>query len=657
MILYEDIPEFINKRYTNWKSLRDTHLTKSNQAWDYYLNNVDGTESTLSQQQAKNMEDKLGFALTLNYLYPILDQKRAILFRNKFSSRIVGVDERFNKHAFILDKMKYAMMYSSEAVEEIDEYLGNLIVTGHGHLEIIEDEAYSPGAFGISIISHTNDVVIVDPNSRKKSGKDREGYFIDKEVTYEKSKEIFLELIENINAYYGKDLTLDSFTMPSGSGTGMGRVESNEDKKLWVRKYTDRIFTTMYMVRDIESGDVDRVFAENYPDEAVELIINPDTIIGEEKGMYAREHIVLGDKLVLRKIKPTNYLPLHTTYYEWGGKPYNSYGMVHFEKGKQKALDKAVATMILNGILTNNAGWKAPVGSIPEDNKEKWSLFGASPLFLKEYIPILMGNQVLVPEREQVQQLSNFFPMLIEILVKSIEYSTNINPIVTGNPESKIEVFSTVQQMQNSAMERMGMTVTRINNAMEYIGNVIIQMLIANINPKENYMFFDESGQLNEVQIATEISEQIKTSRFKVIAIPADAMPTQKMAMATELMKIAQTTPDPQERNVYVKKGFKLSGLRGFEELSDELNTVKQLNGQIEQMQEQIQRDEELMKQYENRALLAEYNMKKMELLSKLETDAGVTATELAKDKDIILLQDEVKKLEEQIKEKEKPKE
>lgn len=645
MIYYEDIPEFISKRYTNWKSIRDPWLIKSNQAWDYYLNNVDGTESTLTQQQAKNMEDKLGFSLTLNYLYPVLDQKRAILSRNKFSSRIVGVDERFNTHAFILDKMKYAVMYSSDAVEEIDEYLGNLIVTGHGHIEVVEDDVYNPGAFGVSLLSHPSDTVIVDPNSRKKSGKDREAYFIDKEIVFEKGKELFTELIEDINSYYGLDLTLDSFTRQYGSATGFGKVEHIEEKRLWVRKYVDRVYSTMYMIRNAETGDIDRVFAENYPQESVELVINPDTIVGEENGMYAREHLILGDKLVMRKILPTNYLPLHTTYYEWGNKPYNSFGMVHFEKGKQKALDKAVATMILNGILTNNAGWKAPKGSIPEEDAEKWSLWGTNPLFLKQYIPIVMGGQTFVPEREQVQQLSNFFPTLIELLIKSIEYSTNINPIVQGNPESKIEVFSTVQAMQNSAMERMGMTVTRINNAMEYVGNVITQMLIANIKPTENYMFFDEGGKLNEIQIATEIMEQFKTTKFKVVAVPADAMPTQKMAMATELMKIAQTTPDPQERSVYLKRGFKLSGLRGFEELEEELNTIRQLNQQIQQMQQQIERDRELIKQYENRALISEYNAKKAQLEAKLTADAQTTSKELDLEKEIALMQDEIDKL------------
>lgn len=648
MILYQDIPDFIQKRYIKWKSIRDTWLVKANEAWDYYLNNIDNTESTLTSQQAKNMEDKLGFVLTLNYLYPILDQKRAILHRNKFSSRVIGVDERFNTHAFVIDKIKHAIMYSSQCVDEIDEYLGNLIVTGHGYLEVIEEDVYNPGEFGVSIISHSPDVVIIDPNSRKRTGKDIEGYFIDKEITYEKAKELFLELIEKINVYYGLELTIDDFmTYSRGAGAvGTGKVEYVDERKLWIRKYVDRIFTTMFMVRNLETGDIERVFIENYPPEIVETIINSSTIVSQEDGMFARENIILGDKLVLSKILPVTLLPLNVTYYEWGNKPYNSYGMIHFEKGKQKALDKAVATMILNGILTNNAGWKSPIGAIPEDQKEKWALYAANPLFIKEYVPIVLQNAVLVPEREQVQSLSNFFPVLVDLLVRSIEYSTNINPIVRGNPEPKIEVFSTVQQLQNAAMERIGMSVTRINNAMEYIGNVLIQFIIANIKPNLNYTFFDENGAFNEIEIANSIMEQIKTTKFKVVAIPADAMPTQKLAMAQSLMQIAQTTPDPQERNIYVKRGFKLSGLRGFEELSEELNTIKQLNQQVVQLQEQIKRDTELMKQYENRALLAEYNAKKAELLAKLKTDSEVVATELEKDKEILLMKDEIKKME-----------
>ena len=65
-------------------------------------------------------------------------------------------------------------------------------------------------------------------------------------------------------------------------------------------------------------------------------------------------------------------------------------------------------------------------------------------------------------------------------------------------------------------------------------------------------------------------------------------------------------------------------------------------------MQEEIERNEELIKQYENRALLAEYNARKAQLLAKMESDLNQLGTEA----DLTM---EIEKLKEQLKEAKKP--
>ena len=65
-------------------------------------------------------------------------------------------------------------------------------------------------------------------------------------------------------------------------------------------------------------------------------------------------------------------------------------------------------------------------------------------------------------------------------------------------------------------------------------------------------------------------------------------------------------------------------------------------------MQEQLERDEELMKQYENRALLAEYNAKKAMLIASMEKD--LTGMAISAEDEI-----EIAKLKEQLKEAKKP--
>jgi len=189
-----------------------------------------------------------------------------------------------------------------------------------------------------------------------------------------------------------------------------------------------------------------------------------------------------------------------------------------------------------------------------------------------------------------------------------------------------------------------------INQIQEYMGRVIVQWLPSQLKTNEYYGFYDQQGQFDEIAITRDIIQVMSIENYTVAAVPAESVPTYRMAMATELMKISQTTPDPQERNVYIKKAFGLSDIRGFDDMQEELNEINKLNQQIQQLQEQIERDDELMKQYENRALLAEYKMKVAMLTANMDKDINVEAQKAV---DAI----ENEKLKEQLRDAKKPKE
>lgn len=203
-----------------------------------------------------------------------------------------------------------------------------------------------------------------------------------------------------------------------------------------------------------------------------------------------------------------------------------------------------------------------------------------------------------------------------------MEKSTGVNSIVQGDAqESNIDVFSSLQQYQNSAMQRIQMAVSRINLANQQLGNVVIDYLVANINTEQTYMFFDETDNLNELKVVKEEARNFNLGRYSVLSIASEAMPTQKQAQAAELFKIAQTTPDPNEKNLYIKKAFALSDIRGFDDMQEELDQVKQLQGQLQQAQQESERSVELMKNMQNRVITAELN----EEITDAKSDARLT--------------------------------
>jgi len=218
---------------------------------------------------------------------------------------------------------------------------------------------------------------------------------------------------------------------------------------------------------------------------------------------------------------------------------------------------------------------------------------------------------VVKPERDQIQQLSSFYPTVMELLKQSMESSTGINPLVQGNPqEAKVDVFSTAQQYQNSAMMRIQLAMSHINLSNEYIGRVVIEKLLDVINKSQIYVFYDDKGKLNEIKIAEGMMESLKMSKYLLLAVPDESTPTQKSAMVTSLMQVAQTTEDPMQREIYRKRAFELADIRGFDEMSEELNTAKTLQQRIQQLEAEMQRQGEISKQFENRAERSETTAK-----------------------------------------------
>jgi len=650
-VLYEPIPEYlVNKRHL-WRSKRDEWLEKVIKEEEIYYQDVDDTGTMFNRRQLQKISEGTNIPVSVNFLYPYVNQKLAILTQSKPTFKVVGLDERGKVYSHILDKAKTHIMYSSEAVGEEEECIKNMLVLGMGISGIEEMDYYEFGKFNLQYVNLHPSLIVLDANAKKRSLKDMSGYFIEKEISLEDAKSKYQKILDIINqrriSEGDTELRMEDFAVSSGSSVpDKGKIEtSGFFNKVYLAEYYDKVFTNMYFVKDVETGDIQRIFKENLEENQDFILSNA---VDSEYGRFVRRNIILGNYLVGVEIKPIKDFAIKVKFFEWGGSPYKSYSMIHYTLGMQETIDKSVQLMITNGMLTNNAGYTSPKGAILAEDRNKWETIGNKPGVIKEWTPNIMGGQLLKPEREQVQNISNFYPTLIEMMKSSIQTSTGINEIVTGDPSARIDVFSSLQQYQSSAMQRIQLAMNHVNLANEQLGNVLIDYLVNNLQADQAYSFFDEKNNLQEVTVAKDLIQDFKLGRYLVLSISSEAMPTQKLAMGTELMKIAQTTSDPMDRSIYIQKAFELSDMRGFDEVQEQINVKNKLSQQIQLLEEQVKRDEELMKQYENRALLAEYNAKKAMMLSDLDTN--LTAETIKSKMEL-----EIEKLKEQIKELKKP--
>lgn len=652
IVKYEKVPDEMATRYIGWKSIRDTWLAKANSDMEYAEGDVEGTGTLFTKATLERIKGLSNIPTSVNYIHPTVQQKMAIILRARPSHKVISASANTAGQAQLLDKMKHHMMYNSKSTEQLKQFVKNFLVRGMCGIFVGKSDLYRPGAFNTTLRALTPDRFIIDPNTSDETNDDAEGVFIETKITLKKAELLYGRIIDAINVAKSKredgtddpnfvKVKMEDFTKPITNNTGVGGAITtqqpllgNNVKSVDVVEYYEPHITTAYYVEDKSNGDVLLVFKENSPDPDNDILFNDP--IDQEPGVFVKKTLMLGNYVVAEEILPITALPVRIGYFNWNERPYKSRGMVHFAKGMQEAYDKTIQMMLVNGILQNNAGWTAPKDSIAPEDRAKWEEQGNDPRVIKEFTPVVIDGQVFKPEREKVQQLSNFYPMFLQMMKSGIEYVTGVNSIVQGDArEAGVEVFASLQQYQTAASERISMALASVNRVMESVGVVMVDYLIDELKPEETRSFFDEDGVFNEFTVAKDLKKTMRTTRFNVLSIPAEAMPTQRMAFGTELLKIAQTTPDPSERSLFVKEAIKLSDMHSARKLVQDLDTVRNLQSQVQQMQEAQKRSTEVMKQMENKALNADYRARLADMLLqsavKIAQQEGKISAEMQK--------------------------
>jgi hypothetical protein len=633
MITYVRVPTYIYDRYVSWKGsqlhARRPWLDRAVNSEGYYYNDIEGTGSTFTMAQVQTIKQNIDMPVSINFLYPICNQELALLTQTKPSMKTIPSDGRAKEYAQVLDKMKHGVLYTSNANVEIENAIKDMLISGIGHLMVTPTDFYEDGVFGLRVAHIPYDEIILDINAKKRTLEDMEGYFVEKEFTLPKAIQLYGDIFSQITDETGNPVNIRTFvgrTWVEGETTEKVKITTtlwDTYDRIVMKEKFETVSPTMYLIKDPITRASQYMFAENLPPDAQSILSQAQD---QYPGVYVKRTLIAGDFSIFEEILPISEYALITLFFEWGGRPYRSYGMIHFTKSMQEASDKILQIMMLNGILSNNAGWKAPKGSIAEEDRRKWEDYGNNPRVIKEYVPVVRENQVFVPEKEVVSQLGNFYPMVLQMLKQGNEYSSGITAILQGNAqEAGGEVFSSLQQYQNAAMMRVIFATSHVNYAMAQLGNVLTQYLVAHINPGE-YYFFDEKGSLNELQIAQEIINDFRKYKYRVISIPATAMPTQRLAIGTELMKIAQSSPDPSERSVLTQKALQLSDIPEYEDIQEQMNAVKQAQGQLNQLQEAYNRLLETSKQMENKYIDVTLQNKILMAGHKVEKDIAVAS-------------------------------
>lgn len=648
MVKFVQIPTELKNIYENWSSIAKAFYDKTSKYEDYFLGDVDSTDTTFDKEQLERIQATTGIKTTINRIYSVTSQAIAFLSRKQLSNRVVAINDQYKNHAITMDKMVQGVKNDSMAISAEEDTIKDTLISGIGIKNTrSRNDIYETIFPAVTEHIHSSEIIL-DVNCTDKTLRKMQGYFIDKEIPLEEAKKLYQGHLDLINTIYIKDgdplVTWEMFTKTQVGTTSPNRRRPENltyFQTVWMREFYDKVFTTCYLVEDQKIG-IRKLFEENLTAIQHSLL---KTAIKKEEGLYVRKTTMLGDYVIDVTIEPITNWGITARFFEWGGKPYKSKGFVHYAKPLQEAYDSIFQLLVLNGYVITNAGYKAPTRSIPPSQVENWEKNLLNPLKLKLYDPVEVGDKVLIPERDVPGQLSNFYPELLRLVTQGLYEITSFDPVLLGiTSETKIETFSSLNKYETAALQRIMLQFDHIALAQQQEGQILLEYLTSELSPEVPYTFLDNKGKYNEVNLTVELIREMKTAKYRLFTIPHQAMPTQRMQVSQELLKIAQTATDGSERKIFVHHALKLQDIREVDELLEELNEVNNLKQLASQLEEGIKREKELSKQHENRALRAEYREK---LYARL-----IRALEkIAKEEQNEVLGSQIRQLEDELKE------
>jgi len=620
MILYQKIDQILKKRYNSWKTIQSSYFESVKRESELYFGDTESTGTPFTEKQVKNIDATTALKANINEIYPIVTTLLALLTRFKPSHKVIAKhrDEMWIKFAEAIDTFKYDILYKGRANKRMKSALKDMLLTGQGIVGTEEEDFYRDGELNISLDTYHPENVIWDINCKDDTLQAQIGYFLEEEMTVDIAKKRYGGLMALLQEKFpDQNLSFEFFSRTQQSKIfKRNRVEGTEQiRTIWIRRYFEKQFATLCYVKNGEN--IDRTFLENAESEEEIQFITANKVDTQDD-IFIREHLYFGDYEVETFLKPVTDYEHQAVFFEWGGKPYQSYSLIHFIKDNALALHSILQNLILNAYLINNAGWTAPQGAIPKGtNKKQWEDALANPMKMKIF-NIVTGpdGKVLRPEKDQVTPMGQHMPFLYEMIKNGMGRSTGIDAALRGDVgEANIETFQTLQQFHTNAMERIRMIFDDVQDWSERTGNVLIQKIINALQPGMEYIFQPDPERNPEGEVATfkanpEFMRKIKLGKFKLIAIPAEGLPAEKLARGRELMNIAQSSPNEAERSEYTQAGLLMMGGTDVKRVIGRLDNIKRLEGTVAEKDKVIKRNVELLKQMENQVIDAELKLK-----------------------------------------------
>jgi hypothetical protein len=543
-----------------------------------------------------------------------------MLTSHKPSFRVSGREDSDNKVAQVFNALLEYMWQISDGDMQLRTAVDDYYVTGLGCLLLYQDPTKDMGKGEVMLRAIDPMDVYVDPNARDRFFDDAENIIVSRLFTKDQAKKLY-PMYDNAIQNAGNNSFTDT---PNTSRADDGEVSFPEDiltqEDEYIRGYERyyKVLVSKYRIFEQFSGQehlLEREEFEGYISQpawfykdqpiideqvATQLQQQGQTVMPMtfndliEMGLIkvvnvqvtrVKQCVVMGDKKLYSRILPTEEYPviplcnLHTrTPY-----PMSDVRMV---KNIQEYINKTRSLIIAHATTSTSGKVLIPEGSVDmKEFEEKWAQPGvAIPIDFSE------GQPVAMPPT----QLSNELYKNEADAKNDIDHQLGLYALMMGDSGSAPQTYKATVSIDEFGQRKMKSKQMDIEAGLTRAAKIAIPLMQQLFQQEKLIRIVQPNNSLSEYVINKKLVDDktgeiaifndITIGKYDVIAVSGSTMPTNRYAQLELYMDAYKN--GIIDRNEVLKK-TEVFDMEGVLERTD---TITQLQGQLQQSQEQIKK-------------------------------------------------------------------
>lgn len=576
--LTKDEAEAELTRFTYYSSERHSRLDgRAKEAWELGHNSRDNTGTQYTQEQVRMMEQVGAPVVSVNYIYPILAQEKAILTNDRPMGKVVPAGGDGDKtKAYTWEKILNAMWRASYGDAHYRQTVKDSLFCYWGGMIVEPTSFYRRGKFRLTYQNVPWNEIYLDP-SAKMSGlsfQDAEAMYIAKFIPKRKCQNIYGFAPDDNGEFLHSDL--------------WDMTEEEDNRRVLIRD----IYTKEYGIYGLmtvpdpvnETTFVTRkVFASEQEMDAFRAKHGAQLTDYVEDIFVRRLHVLGYDHVTEDVLLPLTVYPLVIYTPDDYNNPFGR-SPAEYLREPQKALNKFVQTTILNAMLSSNVRFLGPRGAFPD--KDAWTKNAAVAGGTVEYTPDPSLPDGGKPEQIKPLPLASAWYQLADMMKYAMEYMSGFPPFLQGDPTQTPNTATGAAAVSNAGGLRPKDIKLRYETVTTFLWKASMEYISYYADRAEIVRYLDDFNRLQEIPLNTILDD--RSIQLHDVNVAAKvSLPSDRMEMRESVKLAMQQTADPNWQKLMFEELMNLQDSPVNDELRQRIDVNSQLSQQLQQMMEE----------------------------------------------------------------------